>query len=370
MPVYKDKNSNKWYYEFTYKTASGETRRRKKRGFALKADAKEAEALEKIKLKDAPPSSMTFGQLYALYMEAKKPEWLPGTERIITTSIDLHVLPFFKDICIDKISTKDIEDWKIKLYNKKTKNGEKYNATTLNRVRKYFSAIFNYAINHRYVTFNPVKAVTGFKDPMGGDNDMEKQVWTPEEFKKFISVVDDETWKLFFTFLWVTGVRIGEAQGVMFQDIDFENHAVTISKSVDTKQKGKLYVINPTKTKKTRVIELPNEFMIMLRPYFDTMKHRDGWSKDKFLFGYERPLPNTTIDKARNKYINQAGVKRISSHCFRHSHATYLLSNGIDIKSVSERLGHKDVEETLNTYVHVLPSNKSKILSLVDKSLK
>ena len=68
--------------------------------------------------------------------------------------------------------------------------------------------------------------------------------------------------------------------------------------------------------------------------------------------------------------LNIRERKYISSHCFRHSHASYLLSSGIDIKSVSERLGHKDVEETQNTYVHVLPSNKSEILNLLDVSLK
>ena len=370
MPVYKDKKTGKWYYEFTYKTITGENKRRKKRGFDLKSDAKEAEALEKIKLKDAPPSSLTFGQLYQLYLEAKTPEWLPGTEREIRNSIDKHILPTFKDFRIDKITTKHIEDWKTSLYSKVKDDGQKLSISTLNRIRRRFSSVFNYAVNHQFIAFNPVKAVTGFKDPMSGDTTREKQVWSPEEFQQFISVVDDEKWHIFFTFLWVTGVRIGEAQGVMFRDIDFESNTVRISKSIDTKQKGKPYVINPTKTKKTRVLELPGEFIAMLKPYYDKWAQMDTWNPDRFLFGFEKPLPNTTIDKTRESYIKLAGVKRISSHCFRHSHATYLLSNGVDIKSVSERLGHKDVEETLNTYVHVLPNNRDKILNLVDKTLK
>lgn len=369
MPVYKDNSTGKWYYEFSYKTISGETRRRKKRGFALKSEAKEAEALEKIRLRESPPSALTFGQLYELFLEAKSPEWLPGTKRRIVNAINRHVMPRFKDIRIDKITTKDIEDWKIELYNK-TINGQRYKVDTLNGIKKTFSSVFNYAINHQFVSFNPVRAVTPFKDPLSSEAVHEKQVWSPQEFDRFINVVEDEKWRLFFTFLWVSGVRIGEAQGVMFKDINFENNTVSINKSIDTKQKGKLYVINPTKTKKTRILELPDTFMSALKPYFEKMKQMDEWRPDRFLFGFYRPLPNSTIDKNREGYIQLAGVKRISSHCFRHSHATYLLSNGIDIKSVSERLGHKDVEETLNTYVHVLPSNKSKILNLLNESLK
>lgn len=373
MPVYKDKKSGKWYYEFSYQTITGETRRRKKRGFELKKDAKDAEALEKIKLKDAPPSSMTFGQLYEIYLEAKHHEWLPGSEKKVREHIDLHVLPVFRDMRIDEITTKQIEDWKLKMYRKerKTSKGtQQYSLAMLSNIRSDFSAIYNYAINHQMVTFNPVRAVSGFKDPNTMEESIEKQVWTPEEFSQFIGFADSEIWYIFFTFLWVTGVRIGEAQGIMYRDINFNKNTVTICKSIDTKQKGKPYVINPTKTKKPRNIELPDDFMKLLRPYFERGTKIDGWTADKFLFGFDRPLPNSTIDRARNKYIELAGVKKISSHGFRHSHATYLLANGIDIKSVSQRLGHKDVHETLNTYVHVLPVNKSRILGLVSESLK
>lgn len=81
---------------------------------------------------------------------------------------------------------------------------------------------------------------------------------------------------VFFSFLWVSGVRIGEAQGVMFKDIDFKNNTVTISRSIDTKQKGKAYCINPTKTKRTRVLELPVTYMDMLSPYYHRCKQMDS----------------------------------------------------------------------------------------------
>lgn len=369
MGVFKDKNTKKWYYEFRYKTATGEVKRRRKRGFALKNEAKEAESLERLKLKDSPPSQMTLKQLYDMYVVSKSPEWLPGTKKNFTRKVIAHIMPYFENIQIDKITTKDIEDWKTSLYEKRKDDGEKYKPDSLNKIRGYFSAMFNYAISHQFLVFNPVRAVPGFKDPNAREN-VEKTVWSLEEFQKFITKVDNQMWHVFFTFLWCTGTRIGEAQGVMFKDINFRKKTVTISKSIDTKQKGIPYVINPTKTKKTRIIELPNELIKLLKVYYKKHVNIDGWHEDLFLFGLSKPLPNTTVDKTRKKYIEMAGVKYISSHCFRHSHATYLLSNGIDIKSVSERLGHKDVQETLNTYVHVLPSNRDRILALLEKSME
>ncbi len=316
MPVYLDKNTKKWYFEFNYKTATGETKRRKKRGFNLKSEAKEAEALERIKLKEAPPSSMNMRQLYNMYVESKSPEWLPNSERGFRGNAEHHILPYFADTQIDKISTKEIEEWKLKMYALRLDDDSPYRESTLKKVRKDFSSLFNYAIKHRFLSFNPITAVSGFKDPMKNDDTAEKVVWSPEEFSLFIETVDELDWKVFFTFLWVSGVRIGEAQGVMFKDIDFKENSVKISKSIDTKQKGKPYVINPTKTKKTRIIELPGSFMRMLKPYYENGKKIDGWSKDRFLFGFDKPMPNSTIDYHRNKYISAAGVKYISSHCF------------------------------------------------------
>lgn len=155
-----------------------------------------------------------------------------------------------KDFRIDKITTKHIEDWKTSLYSKVKDDGQKLSISTLNRIRRRFSSVFNYAVNHQFIAFNPVKAVTGFKDPMSGDTTREKQVWSPEEFQQFISVVDDEKWHIFFTFLWVTGVRIGEAQGIMFRDIDFESNTVRISKSIDTKQKASRMSLTQPKLRK------------------------------------------------------------------------------------------------------------------------
>ena len=369
MGIYKDKISKKWYYEFSYKTSTGERKRRKQRGFDLKKEAVEAENYEKVKLKETPPSKITFSQLYKLYTEAKSPEWLPGTERKFETAMRLHILPFFQEMKIDDIASKDIEDWKTAMYDKLTDDGTKYHPKTLNRFKGDLNALFNYAVNHRFINFNPARVVSSFKNPAMIQRP-EKEVWSDDEFKAFISVVDDERWRLFFLFMWCTGVRIGEMQGIMFEDIDFENKTVRINKSIDTKQAGQRYVINPTKTKKVRVLELPESFLKELKPYYEYQKQYNGWNKKRFLFGFENPMSNTTVDVARGKYIALAKVKYISSHCFRHSHATMLLSNGVDIKSVSERLGHKDVAETLNTYAHVLPNNRDKILNLITKSIK
>jgi integrase len=368
MSVRQDKKTKKWYYEFYYKTTTGETKRRKQRGFDLKKEAAEAEAYEKVKLNETPPAKMPFRDLYKMYTEAKTPEWLPGTKNKFETAIKLHILPYFGNFELDKITPRDIENWKILMYNKKTKEGTPYSAESLNRFRGNLAALMNYAQNRQFIAFNPIKAVPSFKNPAKMET-TEKQVWDETEFKTFISAVDNEQWKLFFTFLWCTGTRIGEAQGVMFKDINLTEKSVTISKSIDTQQKGKLYVINPTKTKKPRTIELPETYIEILNPHIEKQKKLPKFKETNFLFGYTRPLPKTTIDKARTDYIKQSGVKYISSHCFRHSHATYLLSNGVDVKSVSERLGHKDVAETLNTYAHVLPNSRDKIIKLLNPTI-
>ncbi|MES9687566.1 tyrosine-type recombinase/integrase, partial [Bacillus sp. JJ353] len=88
---------------------------------------------------------------------------------------------------------------------------------------------------------------------------------------------------------------------------------------------------------------------------------------DYWVFGsFYSSLSTSTIDRRYEKYIKASGVKRIVLHEFRHSHASYLINKNCNPLIISQRLGHKDVAETLNTYSHLYPSQQSEIVSLME----
>jgi integrase len=210
-----------------------------------------------------------------MYLEAKEKEWTEGTRRKFTGDIGLYCLGFFGNLTIEQITANEIENWKTSLYNKEKDGGGKYKAITLNGIRRDLSALFNYAINRRYIFFNPVRAVSPFKDP-SQQTTPEKEIWTPEEFQQFISVVNNVMWNIFYLVHWATGTRIGEMQGLMFKDINAADNTVKISKSIYTR-KGTPYIINPTKTKKTRIVEIPETLSRKLAEYIETQKQKYGY---------------------------------------------------------------------------------------------
>ena len=86
------------------------------------------------------------------------------------------------------------------------------------------------------------------------------------------------------------------------------------------------------------------------------------------MFGGERPLSRTRITNAKEIAIKRSGVKRITIHDFRHSHASNLINEGINIVAVSRRLGHADVNMTLEVYTHLFKKNDDILVDYLEES--
>jgi len=102
--------------------------------------------------------------------------------------------------------------------------------------------------------------------------------------------------------------------------------------------------------------------------YKETVKNEEGFSEDSFMFGTSRPFPETCVQQRKNSAVRKSGVKNIRIHDFRHSHATFLINNGMNIVAVSKRLGHSDINITLKTYTHLLDEKHPEITNLLNKS--
>ena len=79
-----------------------------------------------------------------------------------------------------------------------------------------------------------------------------------------------------------------------------------------------------------------------------------GFKETWFMFGRTNPIAENTLTRVKDTAIEKAEVKRIFTHELRHSHASNLLSNGMNIMAVSKRLGHSDMETTLRIYAHLI----------------
>ncbi|WP_270331660.1 tyrosine-type recombinase/integrase [Lactococcus lactis] len=180
--------------------------------------------------------------------------------------------------------------------------------------------------------------------------------WTKEEFEKFIVTFDksDTLELLKFTSIWflfLTGVRLGELMALQWSDLDFNNDTVKIEKSMYYKSKREWYITDTKTSASHRLL------------YIDkvTKKHLEYWmerqkeiGRIEFVFSYDGlPFGTTFLKKVIDTHSEFAGVKRIRVHDLRHSHASFMLSLGMNALEIQNRLGHEDIRTTLGTYSHL-----------------
>lgn len=87
---------------------------------------------------------------------------------------------------------------------------------------------------------------------------------------------------------------------------------------------------------------------------------------EPFVFGTFRSLPITSVQRAFSAAIKKSGVKPITIHSLRHSHATVLINAGVNIVAVSKRLGHSSINITLKTYAHLLKETEEELVNTID----
>lgn len=161
--------------------------------------------------------------------------------------------------------------------------------------------------------------------------------------------------------------RKGEATALRVKKIDFENHTVLIDENITTKLtpeergKGKTYSITDRKTHNALTEDIPEALEPLLKEYIQTFKLK----ANDFMFFKSHPLPPQTIRYTMDKYITLAGVKRITPHQFRHTHATIIFSTGAskaeDAYIVAHRLGHS-VKYSLDTYGDLYKEREKEVL--------
>lgn len=310
---------------------------------------KEKQALETA---NTPNSELTYAQLYNEFKAYYQPRVKASSYYDFCQKTNLHILPHFGNRKVSEIKAIDILNWQNTL--------ESYAYKYKVMLRGYLGLILKYADKY-YDIPNQLPKVDNFRNTQ---YKKEMLFWTAAEYQAFIATIDRIDFKTYFEFLYGTGCRKGEALALYWDDIDLNAQTVSFSKSI-TRKAGSAWAITSTKNASSvRTISLPNTLIADLTEYRDWQ--RSEMQDTKFVFGGSEPFPNTSIDRAFQKYTDAAGVKRIRIHDLRHSHASLLISEGVSIVAVAKRLGHANIEQTLNTYAHLMPKEDQLLLEKLD----
>lgn len=184
-----------------------------------------------------------------------------------------------------------------------------------------------------------------------------------EQAKLFYCIhTDTDKYKIAISFSLCLGLRLGEICALKWTDIDFTNMTMTINHTVqritamdsaEEASKTNLLEGAPKSDCSKRIIPVSSELLQML----DTIQ-----SDDPYIFGGDKPLEPRTMQYQFKRILKEALISDRNFHILRHTFATNCVEKGIDVKSLSEILGHSDVKITLNRYVH--PTMDAKRLQL------
>ena len=203
--------------------------------------------------------------------------------------------------------------------------------------------------------------LTQVKFPRAEQNEV--QVFTMKEQclieKAVLSCPDKRTLGIVLCFY--SGIRLGELCALKWCDFDFENGTLFINRTVsrtknfsDDDNKTILLIGTPKSRTSSRKIPLPSFLIIILKDYYEL----SGKEYSYFMTGNEIPIDPRAFQKLYKKILDKAGVPDRKFHAIRHTFATRALELSVDIKTISDILGHSNVSITMNIYAHSLMEQK------------
>lgn len=276
-----------------------------------------------------------------------------------------HIIPKLGNYKLNEINHKIIQDFLLEL----SKSGRKDNKGGLSKKTiKDITIIVKGSIK-KGINEGKIKHIElSFNYPK--DN-KEKSIYilTKHEQNKITNYVLDNTntKNIGFLISLYSGIRIGELCALQWKDIDFKNNKLIISKTIQRvyikdkdKNISKVIITTPKTKNANREIPINKDFIELLKPLKTDKENYILSNNDKY-------IEPRTYRKYFNKNLKELKIKHFNFHSLRHTFATNCISLGCDYKTVSELLGHANVNITLNLYVHPRYSQKKKCIDLVSK---
>lgn len=282
------------------------------------------------------------------------------------SQIKNHLLPE-----LGNIKLKDFTPAKITAFFKT----RKYSPATCRKVYVILQSIFARAVEQGFIKETPcTKAVIL---PKAKQPKEKKPFLNEHQAKDLLKMVEDNTqFNRIIKVLLYTGMRSGECLGLRWQDIDFENRTIHIENTL-TDVGGKHW-LQPPKTKTS------NRYIALSDVLADIFKEQKKHNEEKISnLGKDYSYPEMVFTTDKGNYVDRSGLNTqfrrfvkgtdfdfITLHSLRHCNATLLINSGIDLKIVSELLGHSDVSTTANVYADVLESAKARVADLISLKLQ
>jgi len=305
---------------------------------------------------------LSFGMVAAEWLEVSKVQLKDSSIVKYTNLLTDYILPFWEDKAIDSIIIENIVEYSNTLLLCGGKKGEGLAPKTVTSIISVLKSIFKYAAQYKRIA---VLNLDGYsiKQPQ-----KPMRVLTLPEQQKLCQYLckDLSLTNLGIMLCLYTGIRIGEVCALKWEDIDFEAQQLHVNKTMQRIQnkgnnikKTSIIITEPKSECSIRMIPLPDELFKLIVTF--------KCPQNTYLLtghAYEFVEPRTLQNRFK-RIIKTCNIRDVNFHALRHTFATRCIELGFDIKSLSEILGHANVNITLNRYVHPSMELKQKNMNML-----
>ena len=281
-----------------------------------------------------------------------------NTYRSYNLYVKSYINPYIGERKISSITAKDVQDLYsfLKTEGSIKHKGQGLSDSTIKRIHNVLHKALKMAVENNMLPHNPSDGIR-LKKPVSS----EMKVLNDEEIQIFIKEVKkDEYWRDFFCIELATGLRLGEICGLKWEDYDESDGKISVIRTVYY-ESGKISVGEPKTEQGKRQIILPKAAQEILQ----NRKKISEW-----IFPYydktEEPMHPSSAYRRLKQILKSANLPDIRFHDLRHTFATHALANGVDVKTLSEILGHSKTSFTLDTYTHITDDMKKRASQLVE----
>ena len=322
----------------------------------------------------AATASMTVGEVLERWLEHATPGLSPSTVNTTRVMIDSYLLPHIGETPLRKLTPSKIDALYRSLVERGARGGKPLAPSTVQRAHNILHRAMAQAVKWGWLPLNPVAAATA---PSRRAADVRPP--TPAEVRRIIDAAEEinPDFALYLLVAAATGARRSEVVALRWSDLHLDAGAVVIGRGIVHGTDG--LVEKDTKTHASRRIAVDAGTIAALR------QRRQAAAEAAAVCGIELPVDAFVftdevdgsvswrpynVTQAFARVAARAGVPHVRLHDLRHFVATRLLANGVDVRTVAGRLGHRNPNVTLNVYAAFLPEADRDAADLLGKLLE
>jgi integrase len=336
-------------------------------GFKTKTEAREKlrQHLNELDTGNAPVD-ITVAEWLKRWLKEDCADMKPTTIKSYTSCVNHHLIPNVGKIRLDKLSHSDIQ----RLYTKLEKS---LSSVTVHKVHRCLRAALNRSIKRGYLKESPMTRVDSPER-----RSPKRRTLSVQQAQQMLSWLKQQRSIAYYgAYLAIYGgLRLGEVCGLKWKDVDVESQTIYIRRARQRHKKQDI-LIEPKTSDSIRDIVLPEFVIEEMETWKEWQKERSHylgkpWDEETFVvltLDMKPPDPHIFAKDVKSA-LTALKAPIVTFHDLRHTHATWLLESGVDLKTVSQRLGHSSITVTADVYSHVTRRMQKDAVNKLEKMMQ